>query len=365
MWIMNPAGRRLIWHLIATLALLVLLVLAGTILAPSAVADTDTIVFQTASGGAIYAVNPDGSNLRFLTTGIDPALSPDGQQVAFTRWDDTQHGAFGSLWLINVDGSGERAILGDVRQPKSPVWSPDGGHIAINMQQGGRLSPEAKCGDGLPSEPLLADRDGDYFRVKVEVDSDGQIDTQLCYTLTTNVNPAGKGAVERLPAPNCDTNKYLSGTEVQLTAVPNAGYLFKNWSGNATGTVNPTTVKMNDMDIQRMKHSLGCLQCGYGVMVSSGNDNLPAAGPGGAYQEVVVHFEGIIRRGARIKNISGHDQNIGLPAFQLIHKPIQEELVLLPTVREHQCLAQVPVCGVENSHWGDLMVVSDKAHVPT
>jgi Tol biopolymer transport system component len=103
--------------------------------------------------------------------------------VAFTRWDDTQHGAFGSLWVINVDGTGERAILGDVRQPKSPVWSPDGSQIAINMQQGGRLSPEAKCSDGLPSEPLLADEDGDYFRVSVEVEADGEIDSQLCYTL--------------------------------------------------------------------------------------------------------------------------------------------------------------------------------------
>lgn len=69
--------------------------------------------------------------------------------------------------------------------------------------------------------------------------------TQLCYSLTTSVNPSGKGTVERLPAPNCDTNKYLSGTEVQLTAVPNAGYYFKNWSGDATGIINPTTVKMN------------------------------------------------------------------------------------------------------------------------
>ena len=217
MWIMNPGGRRVILHLLVTMVLLALLVVAGMILAPSAAAqggvpDTGTIVFQTASGGPIYVVNADtlagtgGSNLRQLTTGIDPALSPDGRQVAFTRWDDTQHGAFGSLWLINIDGSGERVILGDVRQPKSPVWSPDGSQIAINMQQGGRLSPEAKCGKGLPADPLLADRDGDYFRVKVEVGSDGQIDTKLCYTLLPHpfwglrLVDAATGEFEDLPA---------------------------------------------------------------------------------------------------------------------------------------------------------------------
>lgn len=142
-----------------------------------------TLVFQTASGGPIYAINADGTNLRYLTNGIDPALSPDGQQVAFTRWKDTQHGAFGSLWVINVDGSGERVIHENVRQPKAPVWSPAGSKIAISMQQGGRLGPESKCGRSIPSEPLLADEDGDYFRVAVEIDPDGDVEVKICYTL--------------------------------------------------------------------------------------------------------------------------------------------------------------------------------------
>jgi hypothetical protein len=35
----------------------------------------------------------------------------------------------------------------------------------------------------LPSEPVLADEDGDYFRVAIEVDSDGEVETKVCYTL--------------------------------------------------------------------------------------------------------------------------------------------------------------------------------------
>ncbi|UCC88857.1 MAG: PD40 domain-containing protein [Anaerolineales bacterium] len=148
----------------------------------------NTLVFQAVSGGPIYAVNTDGrtgagAGLRYLTTGIDPALSPNGQQVAFTRWDDTQHGAFGSLWVINVDGTGERPVLGEVRQPKSPVWSPDGTQLAINIQRGGRLAPESKCGKGLPSEPLVADEDGDYFRLVYEKENGVIVDFKICYTL--------------------------------------------------------------------------------------------------------------------------------------------------------------------------------------
>jgi dipeptidyl aminopeptidase/acylaminoacyl peptidase len=205
MWLSFMTGRRITLRALATALLLSLWVMAGVVSAPGASAQrgsgpelTGTIVFQTVSGGPIYAVTADA--LRYLTTGMDPALSPDGQWVAFTRWDDTQHGATGSLWVINVDGSGERVILGDVRQPKAPAWSPDGTRLAISMQQGGRLGPEPKCSHELPSEPLLADEDGDYFRVVVE---DG--DVKYCYTLLPHpfwglwVVEVATGAYEDLP----------------------------------------------------------------------------------------------------------------------------------------------------------------------
>jgi dipeptidyl aminopeptidase/acylaminoacyl peptidase len=140
---------------------------------PSASKAGGTIVFQTSSGGIIYAVNVDGSNLRSLTTGMDPALSPDGQWVAFTRWVDTQNGAFGSLWVINVDGSGERVILNDVRQPESPAWSPDGTQIALSMQHGGRLQEERKCSGQRPPREAY----------DVDVNRKPSGDVEFCYTL--------------------------------------------------------------------------------------------------------------------------------------------------------------------------------------
>jgi TolB protein len=178
--------RRVMLHLLLTLLLLILVVVAGMIFAPGAAAQggdqpspNSTIVFQTVSGGPIYAVNSSGNNLRYLTTGIDPALSPDGQWVAFTRWDDTQPGAFGSLWVINVDGTGERVIVGDVRQPKAPVWSPDGTQLAISVQHGGRLQPEQKCTQSLPADPVV---DREDIRVVVEFDG-GEAEVKYCYTL--------------------------------------------------------------------------------------------------------------------------------------------------------------------------------------
>ena len=131
-----------------------------------------TIVFQTASGGPIYAVNDDGTNLRYLTTGLDPALSPDGQWVAFTRWETSQDGALGSLWVINIDGSGERVIHDNVYNPRTPVWSADSTQIIISMQHGGRVQPEQTCGNQRPPN--------DAYDVSLGHDEDGKL--EFCYT---------------------------------------------------------------------------------------------------------------------------------------------------------------------------------------
>ncbi len=101
------------------------------------------LVFTTASGGDLYVVDAAGNNLRQVAGGvIDPAVSPDGQQVAFTRWDGAEAG---TLYVMNVDGTGERAVIGESRQAKSPTWSPDGQEIVFSFQHGGLPDPKEEC----------------------------------------------------------------------------------------------------------------------------------------------------------------------------------------------------------------------------
>jgi len=127
------------------------------------------IVFQASSGGPIYVMDANGSNLRYLTNGIDPTLSPDGKQVAFTRWSGNSTGVLGDLWIINTDGSGERKVVGEVQQPKSPIWSADGKTITLNIQRGKSLSPLRCIPDDLSvppeSEDITHDGDKVCFRV--------------------------------------------------------------------------------------------------------------------------------------------------------------------------------------------------------
>ena len=66
----------------------------------------------------------------------------------------------------------------------------------------------------------------------------------LCeYTLTLIIE--GNGTVNKNP----NQTQYPPGTIVQLTAIPDIGWMFSHWSGDLTGNTNPTTITMNSNKI--------------------------------------------------------------------------------------------------------------------
>jgi Tol biopolymer transport system component len=64
---------------------------------------------------------------------LDPAISPDGQKVAFVKqsYSDTTSG----LWMINVDGSGLKRLTTD-RGDRCPAFSPNGSQIVFERTTG-------------------------------------------------------------------------------------------------------------------------------------------------------------------------------------------------------------------------------------
>jgi len=60
------------------------------------------------------------------------------------------------------------------------------------------------------------------------------------WTLTVTTNGPG-GKVMREPA----LDYYVHGTQVQVTATPDAGYIFAGWSGNTNTSMNPLVLVMN------------------------------------------------------------------------------------------------------------------------
>jgi len=97
------------------------------------------IAFEAYTNGNsdIFVMNADGSNAVNLTNSPKeqehyPQVSPDGSKICFTV--DTGEGreAVRSLWVMNVDGTGQTKIADNAREP---FWSPDGKVIGYLPQE--------------------------------------------------------------------------------------------------------------------------------------------------------------------------------------------------------------------------------------
>lgn len=66
----------------------------------------------------------------------------------------------------------------------------------------------------------------------------------LVANFTLNTYSLNTTAVNGTVTKNPLQETYNHGSNVALTATPNAGYVFSSWSGDATGTTNPLTVSM-------------------------------------------------------------------------------------------------------------------------
>lgn len=116
------------------------------------------------TGGEIYLMNSDGTDVRRLTTNeaadVFPSMSPDGTKIIFEsnrrRLASEPHNV-SDLFLMIVDGS-DQTWLG---RGGSASWSPDGRSLAFHA---------SASGTGLPGTPYpgSATVDSDIFIVNVQ-----------------------------------------------------------------------------------------------------------------------------------------------------------------------------------------------------
>lgn len=110
--------------------------------------DGRRIVFARWRGGScpveLYVMRADGTRIRRLTErDPDPVMpstcygrlawSPDGRRIVFTK---TGGGGWAVIWVMNIDGSGARQLThrdeNDDGDDTDPAWSPDGSTIAFS-----------------------------------------------------------------------------------------------------------------------------------------------------------------------------------------------------------------------------------------
>ncbi|MEX2472206.1 MAG: hypothetical protein WEA34_08515, partial [Gemmatimonadota bacterium] len=113
--------------------------------------DGTQLLFQAV--GRLWVMDlPDGTPRRLTPDAFEPleysgTWSPDGRSIAFTSWDDEEHG---HVWRVRVDGAGEAGGAGggtpagatperltaSAGEYLNPVWSPDGGSLVVTRGAG-------------------------------------------------------------------------------------------------------------------------------------------------------------------------------------------------------------------------------------
>jgi len=126
--------------------------------------DGRQLLFAAQPAGAptyqLWMMNADGSNQRQLLSDpngydMEPSFSPDGSQIVFTRFNAVFQGA---IYRIQADGTGLTALADFSPNPDvsdfDPVYSPDGKAIAF----------DSRLRSGLIYAVFLMDPDGSHIR---------------------------------------------------------------------------------------------------------------------------------------------------------------------------------------------------------
>lgn len=74
------------------------------------------------SSGTVWAINLDGSDDTYITTGARPRVSRDGRYLAFMRGTNFFHGSGGNIWVRDLSNGNERAIFTNLSQVIGYDW---------------------------------------------------------------------------------------------------------------------------------------------------------------------------------------------------------------------------------------------------
>jgi dipeptidyl aminopeptidase/acylaminoacyl peptidase len=164
----------------------------------------------------------------------EPAVSPDGARVVFTKsvLDAPANRRRTDLWIVNLDGSGLRQLTTDPASDTSAVWAPDGRAVYFLSSRSGssqvwRVAPDSGEQAQVTRLPLdvgsfALSRDGQQLAVSLEVFVD-------CPTLECTVERVGAAAKRQASGMLFDRlfvrhwDSWADGRRSHIFVVPVAG----------------------------------------------------------------------------------------------------------------------------------------------
>jgi Divergent InlB B-repeat domain/FlgD Ig-like domain/K319L-like, PKD domain/Calcineurin-like phosphoesterase len=189
-----------------------------------------TAVIAVSRYSGVAATNPIGNVIAGNTNGLNGACSG---------------GIDGNAYSFDLTTTANNAVVYGAVALKARTHTPGAGYIErMELQYPHAVNPigaaiEDKSVALASNVTVSGSFNGpvDWALVALEIKPAGSEPVQ--HTLT--VNTVGSGSV----ALNPPGGTYNVGTEVTLTATPDAGFQFSGWSGDLTGSTNPATLSMD------------------------------------------------------------------------------------------------------------------------
>jgi len=194
---------------------------------------TEIGVFTSADGGATWNVPTDGpanvsvKDLEFAGTTLYAATF--GRGVYKIDITNTAQAKATGCYTLSLSSDGDR---GGVLANVAPNCNGGTQYLAGTSV---RLTARGRAPYALAS--WSGDASGSARTTTVVMNANKSVAAHFsadatCYTLTMNVQPANGGSVTLDPPPNCGSNGYTAGTEVEFDATPKNGYAFGGWDGD-------------------------------------------------------------------------------------------------------------------------------------
>lgn len=121
--------------------------------------DGKTILYRNETG--VHLMNSQGRSLKTLVSAelsmasvSKAAWSPDGARIAYVKAGQDE---FGSIWVMNADGSGKKRLTDGKTSDSDPEWAADGTRLYFTRKSAERLPLSAIWAmnpDGTEQKPL-------------------------------------------------------------------------------------------------------------------------------------------------------------------------------------------------------------------
>lgn len=210
--------------------------------------------------GSVSKTKPNGDDEKYLSGTEVAMVATADEGYHFVRWEGAEavenEGGIDQATVL-MDGDKEVAAVFEINTYELTTAVSGLGTVDAEVVEGTLTEDDtyehgtiveltATAGPDFHFVRWTGDVEGNEPTIQVTMTSDKTVTAifeKTIYYYPLTINKVGQGTVVAEPGPTEET--YEAGTEVTLTATPEAGWRFIGWSGDVSGSAQSVTVTMN------------------------------------------------------------------------------------------------------------------------